>query len=299
MRFVDKRSALVIFSCLIIAQLISQGISGAQSKGWNLYNHILIPGHIKPGYLAIPIESMILEKCRQDMRDIRIVDSKGEPVPIQVRRVGLGSSPTPYPVRVFRVLREHDQWTDVWIDKTTKSLAECLIIKTPTNGFIRNVEIRGSDNARDAFIIRQDGLIAAFGAPVKLRSLDVRHPLNNFQYLHVRIHDGGEKPLKISGAACCPPKDKNQPIQSAMRIVDINELKNKDIVSVIGDLGKSRHPVSHLEIDTSKERYLAQCKVFVSRSVTGAPWKHIHSGVVFRLEKKWSGQGKKQITVQA
>jgi hypothetical protein len=267
--------------------MVPAGVNGSrpESRGWRLSREIEAPDHIRPGYVAIAIESKILEKLRPDMRDLRLVDSKGVPNPIILRPSSLPRASSPYPARVFRVVREHDQWTDIWIDKTAKSLAECLIINTPSNGFIRNVEIRGSDNARDAYVIRQDGLIAAFGAPVKLRSLDIKHPINNFQYLHVRIHDNGETPIKIAGAHCCPPRDPNRPHERPIRIVDIKSGPDNEKLSIIGDLGESRHPVCAINISSGAEDYLAGAKVFASNSPGGDQWELIHSGVVFKLEK--------------
>jgi hypothetical protein len=236
--------------------------------------------------VAVPVESEILNRCRPDLRDLRVVDSSGEQKPSQILPSAAVHRTAPYPVRVFRVLREHDQWTDIWIDKTTKSLAECLIIKTPSNGFLRNVEIRGSDNARDAYVIRQDGLIAAFGAPVKLRSLDIRHPVNNFQYLHVRVHDDGDSPIKIAGAECCPPGDVRKPIEQPLRIVDIDAGEDDRTISIMADLGETRHPIRSVEVESRSGEYLAKAEVSLSDSISDGSWKTVHSGVVFRLRKK-------------
>ena len=70
---------------------------------------------------------------------------------------------------------------------------------------MRKVELRGSDNACEQYVIRMDGLIADLVGPAPLRSLDIMHPLNNFQYVCLRILDEGQTPLKIESCTLSPP----------------------------------------------------------------------------------------------
>ena len=77
--------------------------------------------------------------------------------------------------------------------------------RDPLEGFHPKVEIRGSDNVRDAYVIRMDGLIADVGGAIPLSSLKLTILSIISRHIYLRILDGDQPPLKIDSIQCCPP----------------------------------------------------------------------------------------------
>ncbi len=139
-------------------------------------------------------------------------------MPILLTEEPDGEDGPPFPAQVFRVTKRPGKFTEIWIDKKAKVLTRSVIIQTSSKDFARKVELRGSDNARDTYVIRVDGLIADLGKPEPFQTLDIEHPLNNFQYLQLRILDDDQPPLKIDNVLCCPANSRlefNQILGSA------------------------------------------------------------------------------------
>lgn len=193
----------------------------------------------------------------------------------------------PIPVRVFRVAKSPVKWTDVWIDKTTKFLSSGLIIQTSSKDFVRKVEIRGSDNGRDSYVIRMDGLLFDVAKPHPVTSLDLPHPVNNFQYLHLRILDGDLPPLKIDGVLCQPPA----PDHALLRPLDVRIMENHPDPAtgstiVVGDLGERRFPLSRVTLASSEKEFVRKVTVYSANSASAETWKRVCEGTVFRLHRE-------------
>jgi hypothetical protein len=191
----------------ILAVLFLWGPVFAEFKtsDWKRVRSIQVPADLPDGPAGIVLESGVTDKCRPDVGDIRILASNGMPAPVTITDPAVDDEVRPIPAQIFRVAKTAGKWTDIAIDKTGKILTSGIIIGTRSKDFIRRVEIRGSDNVRDAYVIRMDGLIADVGGATPLSSLKLTHPLNNFQYIYLRILDGDQAPLKIDSVQCCPP----------------------------------------------------------------------------------------------
>ena len=157
------------------------------------------------GPAGIPLDSELIEKCRPDMADLRLVSPDGSLVPFNIMEGMVGDDVEPFPAKVFRMGRKQGKWTDIWIDKQAKILTQGVLIQTSSKDFVRKVEIRGSDNAKETYVVMMDGLIADMAGPAPVRSLNVLYHVNNFQYVHIRIIDDDKPPLKVEGVLCYPP----------------------------------------------------------------------------------------------
>ena len=60
-------------------------------------------------------------------------------------------------------------------------------------------------HSHEAYVIRVDGLIVDRESSPVVHCTSVFHPLNNFQYLQIRILDGDNPPLRVDGGLMLPP----------------------------------------------------------------------------------------------
>ncbi|MGO9567723.1 MAG: DUF3999 family protein [Desulfomonilaceae bacterium] len=257
------------------------------SRDWKRFRNIQVPADLADGPAGFVLESGVIDKCRPDVGDLRIVDSNGMPALVAITDPAADDEARPFPAQIFRVAKTAGKWTDIAIDKTGKILTSGLVIGTRSKNFIRKVEIRGSDNVRDAYVIRMDGLIADAGGAIPLSSLKLNHPLNNFQYIYLRILDGDQPPLKIDSIQCCPP-DPETPLARSLdvRILENRQDEASGSTRIIADLGEKRLPLTHVAVSTPTKEFVKGIRIHGASSPSPDSWKEICEDTVFRLHKE-------------
>ena len=275
----------LVFLCASTTPALS--VQEFNSVGWKHFREIHIPTDAKEGLVGVSLESELLDKCRPDLADVRVVSSAGISVPILLtEEPDEGDSP-PFPVRVFRVARRPGKFTEVWVDKNAKVLTRSVIIQTSSKDFVRKVELRGSDNARETYVIRVDGLIADLAKPTPFRSLDIEHPLNNFQYVQIRILDDDQEPLKIDNVLCGPANrglNLTKPLEARITEKRVAASDNSTIVEV--DLGQKRFPLAGISISTKTKEFIKSIRISGKRSENEDQWQEFYKGTFFRIRKE-------------
>jgi Protein of unknown function (DUF3999) len=266
--------------------LCGQALAAFNPSGWKNFRSIEVSPELPDGPAGIVLEPSVTDKCRPDVGDLRIVDSNGMQVLVGITDPAADDEVRPFPAQVFRVARTAGKWTDIAIDKTGKILTSGIIIGTRSKDFTRKVEIRGSDNVREAYVIRMDGLIADVKGPIPLSSLKLTYPLNNFQYIYLRILDGDQPPLKIDSVQCCPP----DPVTPLARQLDVRILENHPDAApgstrIVADLGEKRFPLTQVAFSTSAKEFVKGIRVHGASSPNPESWEKIGEGAVFRLRK--------------
>lgn len=252
-------------------------------SGWKWTRALEITGSQTDRSVAVALPSDIIDKCRDDLRDIRLVDSTGSPVPVFVRRPSAPVRSEPFPAKVFRLERKPGLWTDIWVDKTAKVLTRGVRIDTSSQDFVRRIELRGSDNIRDQFVLRMDGLIAVIEKPVRLRSLDVKHPLSNFQYYHLRIIDDGKPPIRIASIRCYPPSPANPLIEDVdAAIVENRPNPATGETRLIIDLGEDRFPLVGITLHVTTDSFLKRLVISAANRYSAETWRTFYTGPIYR-----------------
>ncbi|MEW6352131.1 MAG: DUF3999 family protein [Thermodesulfobacteriota bacterium] len=255
-------------------------------KGWGYFRVVESPEGSAEGNVAIPLDARIIAKCRGDLADLRIVSSEGLEVPHAIGTVGETEAPRAFSAKVFRIARPGDKWTDVWIDKGAKTVTREITIETASKDFVRRVELRGSDNGRDGYVIRMNGLIVDAKGPPPIRSLTVGHPLNAHQYLHIRILDGDEPPLKIAGVQCRAP----EPEKAHRPLMDLRTLENRlDPVSksalVVAEMTPDLFPVNRIALQTTAKEFVRRAVISGTNDLAGETWAKVSEEALFRVAK--------------
>ncbi len=245
-----------------------------------------MPPHAVAGPIGAPLESAIFEHSRPDLADLRVVSSEGVAVPVTVSDSFHHDEPTPFPGCCSKSSNDPGKWTDVWIDKKAKILTGGVQLQTSSKNFARKVEIRGSDNGNETYVIQMDALVCDLPGPVPVTSLELFHPLNNFRYIHLRILDGDHMPLKVDGALCFPAPGTGPWTQPAdVRIVE-NRLNSSDNSTVvIADLGEKRLPLKGIKISTSTAGFVKKVRLLRGSSESPDSWSPFYDGTFFRIEK--------------
>ena len=284
------RAIQYLILCLVFLCNSSAPALGSQEfnpAGWKQFREVHIPPDVKEGLVGVVLESELLEKCRPDLADIRVVSSVGKSVPVLLTDEPDEEDGQPFPVRVFRVARRPGKFTEVWIDKNAKVLTRSVIIQTSSKDFVRKVELRGSENARDTYVIEMDGLIADLVKPESFQTLDIQHRPNNFQYLQLRILEDEQQPLKIENVLCGPANTRlnlTKPLETRITENRIAVSSNSTLVGL--DLGPKRFPLSGISISTKAKEFIKNIRISGRRSENGNQWQEFYKGTVFRIRKE-------------
>lgn len=287
LRLREALSALAL-ACLVLLSFISAEAAAAEfdSSGWKRFRNLRIPPENPVGVSALSLESGVLEKCKPDLSDVRVLSSDGALAQFTIIEAPGEEELTPFPVRVFRISRNPGKWTDVWIDKSAKSLTKGVRLQTSSRDFMRKVEIRGSDNAKEEYVVNINGLILDVASPLPVNSLDLVHPVNNFQYVHLRIIDDDLPPLKIDGALCFPPLPENplsRPLE--FRILEKRTDASANATTMVLDLGEKRFPLESLALTSPARGFFAKLLLSGANSPAPEVWQKFHESTVFRIEK--------------
>lgn len=254
-------------------------------KGWRFSREIQAPTGQEDGLVAVDLSSAVLTNCRSDLADVRIADSAPGETPLKIVFPDRPVQPEPFPARVFRVSQKPGQYTDLWLDKTAKILTSGVLLKTPSEDFVRRVEIRGCDDPQELYVIRVDSVIADLKKPVRARSLRIDHPLNNFQYMRLRIFDDNKPPIKIAGAQCYPPAPEGDALTDfPIRITENRRNPDSDSTIVVGDLGARRFPVTRVSVASPDTEFAARVKVSFATSPLSKAWREAYSGCFYRIK---------------
>jgi hypothetical protein len=258
-----------------------------ESEGWHRFREIHIPRNVDAGTVGVALESSVIENSRPDLADIRVVSSAGEVVPATITDSFQSDGPTAVPVPIFRIAKRPGKWTDLWIDKKTKSLSRGIVIQTSSRDFVRKVEIRGSDNGVDEYVIHMDGLVFDIPGPVPSRSFELLHPVNNFRYIHLRFLDGDQPPLKLEGTLCCLPLSP----EATAKHLDLRLLENRTNQTdgstvLVADLGEKRFPINGLKISTTSPAFVKRLRLLKgSPEEPASSWQPFHEGTLFRVQR--------------
>jgi hypothetical protein len=276
----------IIFVLLFAVVLSGSAAADFDSSEWKRFREVRIPPQVPEGLAGIPLESDVIEKCRRDMADLKLVSSDGALVPFTIAEGSAGDDGEPFPARVFRMARKQGKWTDIWIDKQAKILTKGILVKTPSKDFLRRVEIRGSDNAKETYVVRMDGLIADIPGSVPVRSLNVLYHVNNFQYVHIRIIDNDKPPLKVEGVLCYPPPtDSSLSYPLEARIRENRSDPSTGSTTVVVDLGQKRFPVASIRVSSTAKEFTKRAAIYAAASPSSGSWKHVSAGTLFRIRR--------------
>lgn len=282
-------SGRMVFLFLIAMSVVLCGSAAADFDPgeWKRFREVRIPRSFPDGPAGIPLDSELIEKCRPDMADLRVVSPDGALVPFNTIEGMTGDDVEPFPAKVFRMARKQDKWTDIWIDKQAKILTQGVLIQTSSKDFVRKVEIRGSDNAKETYVVMMDGLIADLAGPVPVRSLNVLYHVNNFQYVHLRIIDDDKPPLKVEGVLCYPPPaDTSLSWPLDLRIRENRADPTTGSTTILADLGEKRFPVASVRVSSAGNDFVKKATIYGASSPSSESWKRIFEGTLFRLRRE-------------
>lgn len=182
-----KKSASVLL--LAVAFLSLTAIVGAESSmsGWPYFAEVKLPANTAGTYqLSVPVE--VLDKAREDLADLRLLDAAGREIPYALRVRKDVDEQREFGTRLFNRATVGTA-TEVSIDLHENPVEHNEIrIETAGSNFRRRVEIEGSDAGSNWRTLTTGGTIFRFQSQNRMvDSNRVSYPLSRFRYLRLRV----------------------------------------------------------------------------------------------------------------
>lgn len=281
-------SRLIFLATLIDFILIPAGTCWAEFDGaqWKFRRSLAIADSLDGGLFGLALYSDLLERCRPDLKDIRMSRTDERHVPSYVRNMPHSHRFRDVPADIIRVNTVSGSWTDIVIDKHAKVHSTGVRLDTEDRNFVRRMEIRGWDEESEMYVVRLDGLIVHVPGPFPIKMLDVFHPSNTFQYLNVRIHEDGQGPLKIDHVTCYGDDGERNPLdQIQARVVESSSGTPAGASRLVFDLGERRFPLVKVSIGSGTTEFAKKAVLYGTSQREDAVWKTIYEGIFYRIRR--------------
>jgi len=212
---------------------------------------IVVPA---PGRVALTLDAAVYEGAREDLGDLRVLDTAGTEVPYLVERA-LDESvrPEQRPRLVNRAFTRGRQ-AEATLDFGGPTLKSQLTLTLSGDNFRRRVKVEG--RARDEprwATLTDSAYVFAVPGPAPARYETVPLPENNFPVLRVTVYNGPDDPERIEILeASTRPAQKRRPREVTLtpRLTRTEDAPARETILTL-DLGARHQPFRGLELDVA------------------------------------------------
>jgi len=218
---------------------------------------------VSNGYLRVAIDGEVYRRSQRSLADLRIVDDQSKEVPYSIYSQRERTTVESYEPKIFNQAVLPGAYSTLALDLEQETESNTLLLKTSSRNFKRRVEIGGSNDRKEWFILKADGYIFDFSGDQKIHLTTLKYPDSKYRYLQVKVWNGKEEPLTIQGASLS--RVKTTPARRAVRGVRLHSreenAKLKATICVL-DLTYENLPVDFLTIDTPEESFSRMIEIY-------------------------------------
>jgi len=207
-----------------------------------------------PGRVALTLDSAVYEGAREDLGDLRVLDTAGTETPYLIERAFDESVwPEQRPRIVNRAFTRGRQ-AEATLDFGGPTLKSQLTLTLSGENFRRRVKVEGRarDDPRWA-TLTDSAYVFAVPGPAPARYETVPLPENNFPVLRVTVYNGPDDPEKIEILeASTRPAQRRRPreVTLAPRFTRTEDAPAHETILTV-DLGARHQPFLGLQLDVA------------------------------------------------
>jgi hypothetical protein len=282
-----KKYLLQAVLCLILLLDTATGICAAfDERLWEKYAEIeLPPAGSNSSLAALPLDLYQLGEltAERPFADFRVVTDRKEELPWQMvsKRPETGEEAIACRMNNLSTDAHGDSWAELFVDAKGGSV-NALQIVTPDTGYIRHVEVLGSQDGKAWQSLRNDGVIFDLDKGEKLKNDRLSIPETTFPHQAIRITNGGKSPLKITevrlfrqknaaGVTCTIPAKAGSPE------IDDTTKESRVVVRM-----EKVFPLDRLLIATKETNF--QRPVTVETKNSKGSWEPVARGVIYSFD---------------
>jgi len=234
------------------------------------------------GYLRVSIDGEVYRHAMPSLADLRLVDDLGKETPYSIYAQRESTTVESYEPKIFNRALLPGAYSTLTVDFEQETESNTLVLKTSSRNFKRRVEIAGSNDRKQWFVLKADGYIFDFSGEQKIHLTTIKYPDSKYRYLQVKVWNGKEEPLTIEGASLS--RIKTTPARRAVRSVHLHsreeDAKLKATVCVL-DLSYENLPADFLKINTPEENFSRMVEIQAGNDLK--LWENPQQGDLYRF----------------
>lgn len=253
--FTPRASAPVVFLLLLFLQP-ETAAADFDPVHWRFYKPVEVTAATGGAYFRLSIDGETFHRSQASLADLRLIDQQGREVPFALFEERETTTEEIYAPKIFNKAVLPRRYSTLTLDLEKEVANNTLTLKTKSQNFKRRVEVAGSHDGKQWFVLKDDAYIFDFSGEQKVQLTTVKYPENRYRYLQVKVWNGGEPPLQLEGASLSfvtttTPARVTRPSTILSREEDP---KLKASVCVL-DLGYQNLPSDLLTIETPEENF--------------------------------------------
>ena len=280
---------IVLLAAVVLAGYPLLALADFSVSDWQYVKSITLPPAWGEAMLAeVVVDSQVFAQANKGLGDLRIVRDGAEEVPYQLAITRGGSRRTSHKGLIQDLGNLPGRHTELVIDLGQPGLLHNEVeIFTTSKNFQRKVELESSNDGESWLTVSQGVEIYDFTVAKRnfnARNTRVQYTESTARYLQVRIINGGEAPLAITGASAASLVEE-EPLRTeyAAQIIDRGEDSTKGISRLTVDLATPALPTDRLTLDIGETNF--HRRVTLEGSLDGESWRAISgSGEVYAYE---------------
>jgi hypothetical protein len=242
-------------------------------------------GSISPpteGYVRVLLDGQTYHQSRSSLSDLRIVDDQQKEIPYALIEEKETTSEEEFSPKIYNKSVLPGAYSTLILDLEREIFNNKLVLKTQSKNFKRRVEIAGSNDGKQWFVVKKDAYIFDFSGEQKVQLTTIQYPDNKYRYLQLKVWNGSEPPLKLEGACLfftktVTPKRVLLPVKQISREEDS---KLKASVCLL-DLSYQNLPCDFLAVETPEENFSRLVEIHGSNNLKD--WLRLHQSEFYRF----------------
>jgi hypothetical protein len=247
-----------------------------------------------PGLTAVVLDRLVYEAAREDLGDLRVVDSAGDDVPYVLDR-GRGAPRPEVRPRMLNRRHNRDRSATVVLDFGARVDKDRLALRLNGYNFRRRVEVEGSDDGESWTTLVEEAWVFAVPGPPPARYETVVLPRNDFPFLRVTAHPGQRERLRLeileARVPAGGPRGRREATMSPGWSRAAEARPGETWLTL--DLGARHQPFEAVVLEVADDRFFREVETEIRRDVGTVPrdgsgrpplWDPLGRDVVFRLE---------------
>lgn len=271
------------------------GFADFRKTDWQFSKQIELPP--QAGYVRVTLDGEVYHRSQRSLADVRLVDDQEQEVPYTVFAERDTTTEELYQPKIFNKALLPGAYSTLTLDLEREVSNNTLNLKTKSRNFKRRVEVAGSHNGKQWFVLKDDAYIFDFTGEQKVQLTTIKYPENQYRYLQVKVWNGNEPPLAIDGASLSLVKT-----TAARRVVRASRQHSRDQDSklkatvYILDLKYQNLPADFLTVETPEENFFRFLEIQGSNDAKD--WEPCERGDLYRFRTEKYSVEKKTLRVQ-
>ena len=235
---------------------------------WRFFKPIVVPaGHDQESLVEVLPDLEVFARAKSGLSDLRVIEANSQrevPYKLLVERGEQRRGSIAVTVRDLRhVPGQHTSFvTDL---RQEGVLHNELEVRTPSQNFQRRVVVEGSSDGATWATLEDEGQIFDFTIRERnftTRDTRVKYPPSTARYLRIRIINGEESPLEITGAVAFINQELSPRESEVVATISSREEDTeKRRTLLVLDLGTRGFPSSRLSLTTFQENFHRRVKL--------------------------------------